>query len=58
MLQHRARPSALKLKNILSQDFQKIGKLSAVEIYIPWWREQSYYDQPGRELTVEMEVVY
>ena len=48
MLQHRARPSALKLKNILSQDFQKIGKLSAVEIYIPWWREQSYYDQPGR----------
>lgn len=48
MLQHRARPSVLKLKNILSQDFQKIGKLSAVEIYIPWWREQSYYDQPGR----------
>ncbi len=27
---------------------EKIGKLSAVEIYIPWWREQSYYDQPGR----------
>ena len=48
MLQHRARPSAIKWKQILSEDFQKIGKLSAVEIYIPWWREQSYYDQPGR----------
>ena len=48
MLQHRARPSAIKWKQILSEDFQKIGKLSAVEISIQWWREQSYYDQPGR----------
>ena len=58
MLQHRARPSALKLKNILSQSFQKGGKLSAVEIYIPWWRDNLTMINLEGELTVEMEVVY
>ena len=46
MLQHRARPSAIALKKkIKKEDF---GPLQAVEIYVPWWRDQSYYDQPGR----------
>ncbi len=46
MLQHRARPSAQALQQIVSSG--KTGALRAVEISVPWWREQSYYDQPGR----------
>lgn len=46
MLQHRARPSAAALQNIISND--AAGPLVAVEISVPWWREQAYYDEPGR----------
>lgn len=46
MLQHRARPSAAELKSKLAQG--GFGALKAVEITVPWWREQSYYDVPGR----------
>lgn len=45
MLQHRARPSALALYNRIDNNF---GPLRAVEITVPWWRQQSYYDEPGR----------
>lgn len=46
MLQHRARPSALALREQL--EAHDAGPLHAVEITVPWWREQSYYDVPGR----------
>ncbi len=46
MLQHRARPSAQALRKIVKED--ATGPLRAVEIAVPWWRPQSYYDQPGR----------
>ena len=44
VLQHRARPVVADLRRILPS----FGTLQAVEINIPWWRPQSYYDAPGR----------
>ena len=44
MLQHRARPAAAELK----RQSASLGDLLAVEINVPWWRPQSYYDAPGR----------
>ncbi|MEO1780080.1 MAG: Gfo/Idh/MocA family oxidoreductase, partial [Pseudomonadota bacterium] len=44
VLQHRARPSA----RALGERFKALGALRAVEITVPWWRPQSYYDVPGR----------
>ena len=46
VLQHRVRPSAQRLHSLLEQ--QDFGTLHLVEISVPWWRAQSYYDQPGR----------
>jgi len=44
MLQHRARPIVQQLHHLLN-DF---GDIHVVEVSVPWWREQSYYDEPGR----------
>jgi len=44
MLQHRARPAATDLQLQIAG----LGDLLAVEINVPWWRPQSYYDAPGR----------
>lgn len=44
VLQHRARPAAAALREQLDE----MGALIAVEIAVPWWRPQSYYDEPGR----------
>ncbi|MEO0542721.1 MAG: Gfo/Idh/MocA family oxidoreductase [Pseudomonadota bacterium] len=46
MFQHRARPSAQAMRDLLAQ--RDTGPLHAVEITVPWWREQAYYDEPGR----------
>lgn len=46
VLQHRARPSALKMRELL--DGGNLGALRMVEVNVPWWREQTYYDAPGR----------
>ncbi len=46
MLQHRVRPSAKALSELLST--KRVGDLRAVEISVPWWREQAYYDEPSR----------
>ena len=46
VLQHRVRPSAQQLMKLLAS--QTAGELRAVEIAVPWWREQAYYDEPGR----------
>lgn len=44
VLQHRARPAAATLAAKLAE----LGPLIAAEVAVPWWRPQSYYDQPGR----------
>lgn len=44
VLQHRARPVVEDLRRLTPE----LGELFAVEINVPWWRPQSYYDEPGR----------
>lgn len=44
MFQHRAREASIALGNRLAE----LGALQTVEITVPWWRDQSYYDVPGR----------
>lgn len=44
MLQHRARPAT----GLLHTKMNELGPLIAAEVAVPWWRPQSYYDEPGR----------
>lgn len=44
MLQHRARPAIAALR----ERMEGLGRLLAVEVSVPWWRPQSYYDEEGR----------
>lgn len=44
--QHRAREASRACKTLIASG--KLGALGLVEISVPWWREQSYYDAPGR----------
>ena len=46
MFQFRFRQSALTLRQRL--DAGALGSLQLVNVQVPWWREQSYYDEPGR----------
>lgn len=46
VLQHRARPSAIKMRDLIETG--DLGQLGMVEVSVPWWRDQSYYDEPGR----------
>ncbi|WP_299677968.1 Gfo/Idh/MocA family oxidoreductase [uncultured Roseobacter sp.] len=46
VLQHRARAASQKLKQLL--DGRALGQVATVEIRVPWWRDQAYYDAPGR----------
>ena len=45
-LQHRFRPASLRLKAALESD--ELGSIEAAFLTVPWWRPQSYYDEPGR----------
>ncbi|WP_390911775.1 Gfo/Idh/MocA family oxidoreductase [Pseudosulfitobacter sp. SM2401] len=42
----RARAASIALKQAI--DAGVLGDLATVELRIPWWRNQSYYDAPGR----------
>jgi len=44
VLQHRARPVVADLRRAMAD----LGPLLAAEVNVPWWRPQSYYDEPGR----------
>lgn len=44
VLQHRARPVVAMLEEKLAE----LGHLVAVEVNVPWWRPQAYYNEPGR----------
>jgi len=46
VLQHRVRPAAVALKKLVQDG--RFGPLGAVEVRVPWWRDQSYYDVAGR----------
>lgn len=46
VFQHRARKASTALKRAI--DDGKLGRITNVEIRVPWWREQSYYDADGR----------
>ena len=46
MLQLRFRPASQRLKALL--DAGALGDIQAASITVPWWRPQSYYDEPGR----------
>ena len=46
MLQHRFKPSALRLAAVLASG--ELGKIIGVSTRVPLWRPQSYYDVEGR----------
>jgi predicted dehydrogenase len=46
VLQHRFREPAQQLRKLIAQG--ALGSIEAVFATIPWWRPQSYYDEPGR----------
>ena len=46
VLQHRFRPGALRLREVLARGM--LGEVVAASMTVPWWRPQSYYDEAGR----------
>lgn len=46
VFQHRVREASRALRDIVRSG--KLGDLAVVDIRVPWWRDQSYYDAPGR----------
>lgn len=46
VFQHRMRAASLAAKQAI--DAGRLGDIAGVEIRVPWWREQAYYDEPGR----------
>ncbi len=46
VLQHRFRPGAVRLRQLLASG--ELGTVEAASVMVPWWRPQSYYDEPGR----------
>lgn len=46
VFQHRMRDSAQHLRALLADG--TLGPIAVAEITVPWWREQTYYDEPGR----------
>jgi predicted dehydrogenase len=46
VFQHRFREASDHLRALVGQG--ALGELAAVNVISPWWRPQSYYDEPGR----------
>ncbi|QJF49957.1 Gfo/Idh/MocA family protein [Roseobacter ponti] len=46
VFQHRARAASLQLKKAIGDG--TLGRIATVDVRVPWWRDQSYYDVPGR----------
>lgn len=46
VLQHRKRKGALRLKQMI--DRGELGRMGLVRLILPWWRDQAYYNEPGR----------
>jgi predicted dehydrogenase len=45
-LQMRFRPGSRRLHQVLCDG--GLGEIQAATMMVPWWRPQSYYDEPGR----------
>jgi UDP-N-acetyl-2-amino-2-deoxyglucuronate dehydrogenase len=45
-LQHRYKPAAVMARQLLVEG--AIGEILGGWVTVPWWRPQTYYDQPGR----------
>lgn len=46
VFQFRFRPASERLAEVI--DSGGLGTIAAVNIVVPWWRPQPYYDEPGR----------
>ena len=46
VFQHRFRDASIALREQI--EMNNLGRIHAVQINVPWWRDQSYYDVPGR----------
>jgi len=46
MLQLRFRAASRRSKSLLEAN--ELGEVQAATMTVPWWRPQSYYDEPGR----------
>jgi len=46
VLQHRKRRGAQALARLLGDG--RLGHIGMVRLFVPWWRDQAYYDAPGR----------
>jgi len=46
VFQHRFREASQALRT--KMDNGDLGDIHAVQLSVPWWRPQSYYDEPGR----------
>lgn len=46
VFQHRFREASIRLKQMI--DAGDFGALACARVNVPWWRPQSYYDEPGR----------
>jgi predicted dehydrogenase len=46
VFQHRFRAASEQLRGLLHEG--ALGELAAANVISPWWRPQSYYDEPGR----------
>jgi predicted dehydrogenase len=46
ILQHRFRLGSLKLAKLIAEG--GLGRIASASAYMPLWRPQSYYDEPGR----------
>jgi predicted dehydrogenase len=46
VFQHRMREASIAAKTLV--DSGTLGALGLAEIAVPWWRDQAYYDEPGR----------
>ncbi len=46
VFQHRFRAGSLALRRLIDEG--RLGRLASAYLVVPWWRPQSYYDEPGR----------
>ena len=46
VLQHRFRDAGVAMRDLLVSG--RLGEIQAASVAVPWWRPQSYYDEPGR----------
>lgn len=46
VFQHRYRQASRQLRQLLVDG--RLGTPCVIQVMVPWWREQSYYDEPGR----------